>query len=176
MKSHAVCGRPLAPCLDRPGFINGNILNSYCYHSLSPPLHPSRSPYMSILWHNAGYVFCLVHGNCSVPGECVCDAGYSGTLCTIDVDVCGHQSPCENNGTCTNTGPDTHSCECPPQFHGPNCEEDVDECSTSNPCLNGSTCMVSHYNYNFLSLSHYGKGGAMLYSWLYMNSILVSVV
>ena len=99
-----------------------------------------------------GYVFCLVHGNCSVPGECVCDAGYSGTLCTIDVDVCGHQSPCENNGTCTNTGPDAHSCECPPQFHGPNCEEDVDECSTSNPCLNGATCMVSHY-IRFLSLS-----------------------
>ena len=53
MKSHAVCGRPLGPCLDRPGFINGNILNSYCYHSLTPPLHPSRSPYMSLLWHNA---------------------------------------------------------------------------------------------------------------------------
>ena len=82
------------------------------------------------------------HGSCSVPGECLCETGYSGTLCDIDEDVCGHQSPCQNGGTCFNSGPDNHYCMCPPTFSGPNCDSDVDECA-SDPCLNGATCVVS---------------------------------
>ena len=84
-----------------------------------------------------------VHGNCSLPGECECEPGYSGTLCQIDDDVCGHQSPCQNGGTCNSTGPDSHTCACPAGFSGPNCEADVDECTT-DPCLNGAICVVSH--------------------------------
>ena len=139
-----LCPRPLAPCLGGSMFYKWQLFGIDFIHivvplSFSLSLSLSLSPYMSLL-----YAFCVVHGSCSSPGECVCDPGYSGTLCDIDDDVCGHQSPCMNNGTCSNTGPDSHTCDCPPQFSGPNCESDVDECTSINPCLNEATCVVSH--------------------------------
>ena len=82
------------------------------------------------------------HGSCTLPGECNCDSDYAGTLCNIDQDVCGHQSPCANGATCNNTGDNSYHCDCAPGFTGLNCDEDIDDCASS-PCKNGATCIVS---------------------------------
>ena len=76
-----------------------------------------------------------------VPGECRCNPGYSGTECHIDEDVCGHRSPCQNEGTCTNTGPEAYVCTCPMFYTGTDCEVEVNLCVPS-PCLNGAACEV----------------------------------
>ena len=68
--------------------------------------------------------------------------GYSGALCQIDEDVCGHQTPCRNGGTCTNTGSDKYFCQCSVGYKGHNCDVDIDQC-VSSPCLNAATCHVS---------------------------------
>ena len=85
------------------------------------------------------------NGHCNIPGDCICDDGYSGTLCQVDEDVCGHQMPCQNAATCTNTMPDEYQCTCAAGYTGENCEDDVDDCA-SNPCLNGGSCEVSQLN------------------------------
>lgn len=81
------------------------------------------------------------HGYCTTPGECTCEEGYEGTLCNIDSDPCGHQTPCVH-GNCTNIGGGQYTCSCEVGFSGPNCDTDIDECALS-PCLNGATCEVS---------------------------------
>ena len=79
---------------------------------------------------------------CDMPGQCNCNTGYSGSLCQNDNDVCGHQAPCLNGGTCGNNGPNAYICTCPGLFTGTDCEMEVDMCESS-PCQNGATCEVS---------------------------------
>ena len=88
-------------------------------------------------------IFPPVNGYCMAPGDCICNEGYNGTLCQIDNDVCGHQQPCQNDGTCSNDGPDDYTCNCPTGITGADCEQDINECS-NNRCENGATCMVSY--------------------------------
>ena len=83
------------------------------------------------------------HGSCTVPNECICDEGYTGEFCNMDIDVCGHQQPCAVGSTCANTGPDQYLCSCAAGFTGQNCDTEINEC-LSDPCLNGATCFVSH--------------------------------
>ena len=99
------------------------------------------------------YVSCVAaeHGFCTVPNECLCEEGYGGENCDMDLDVCGHQQPCATGATCTSTGPDQYVCTCPTGFTGTNCDMETDECSP-NPCQNGAICVVGLL---FLSLSFY---------------------
>ena len=82
------------------------------------------------------------------PRCCVCGSSLHqryevvGGAC-VDVDDC-LTTPCQNGGTCTDTGVNTVSCACPPEFGGEFCEADSDDCA-SNPCassaLGGAECV-----------------------------------
>ena len=62
---------------------------------------------------------------------------------TTDLDPCSHSLPCQNGGSCLNTGPDMYECSCAEEFEGVNCELNrTDECDP-DPCENGATCVVS---------------------------------
>jgi hypothetical protein len=58
-----------------------------------------------------------------------------------DQNFCTHHQPCQNQGTCRNTGQGSYHCTCPEGFTGTNCEIEKDDCQ-HHSCLNGGTCMV----------------------------------
>ncbi|XP_077477924.1 protein delta homolog 1 [Stigmatopora argus] len=90
---------------------------------------------------------CSGNATCIETGEggylCVCPQGFTGPTCQHRRNVCFIDgSPCQNGGTCTETGDalESHtSCFCPPGFSGSFCEIHTDACE-SNPCLNGGNC------------------------------------
>lgn len=52
----------------------------------------------------------------------------------MDMDVCGHKSPCQHGGSCENAGPDLYRCLCLPGWAGLNCEamtkaDDIQTCT-----------------------------------------------
>ena len=79
---------------------------------------------------------CSGNGIC-VVNACVCDAGFTGTNCEIDVDECA-PAPCQNGGACLDLV-NGYTCSCVAGFTGTNCEIDVDECAPA-PCQNGGAC------------------------------------
>ena len=83
---------------------------------------------------------CGSAGRC-VSGQCVCDAGFTGAACEIDIDTCRFD-PCYHGGVCVD-GVNSFTCRCPTGFTGIACQVDVDECA-SGPCLNGAACLDSY--------------------------------
>ena len=97
--------------------------------------------------------------------ECVCLEGWTGRLCSEDIDECIIQ-PCENQATCFVSGHSlcnemglglyihvllqntfgSYVCGCRPGFTGPRCNLEVNECELS-PCENGATCFVSSFQW-----------------------------
>ncbi|XP_052771177.1 fibropellin-1-like [Mya arenaria] len=79
-----------------------------------------------------------MHCNNTMGGyKCVCDLGWIGVNCTLDVDEC-LSSPCKHSSNCTNT-PGSYKCDCTIGYVGQNCELDDNECLRS-PCKNNATC------------------------------------
>jgi hypothetical protein len=89
-------------------------------------------------------VTCGGRGEC-VPetGTCVCEPGFEGDDCEVDVDDCAMQ-PCLHGGACTD-GVAGFSCQCATGYYGAACEIDFDECYSS-PCENGGVCVDSSTN------------------------------
>uniref|UniRef100_A0A674EYA6 Delta-like protein n=1 Tax=Salmo trutta TaxID=8032 RepID=A0A674EYA6_SALTR len=81
-----------------------------------------------------------VHGSCVEPWQCLCDTNFGGQLCDKDLNTCGTFQPCQNTGTCSNTGPDKYHCACPDGYSGINCEKAEHAC-LSGPCFNGGSCV-----------------------------------
>ncbi|XP_045415269.1 protein jagged-2 isoform X2 [Lemur catta] len=80
-----------------------------------------------------------VHGSCVVPWQCNCETNWGGLLCDKDLNYCGSHQPCANGGTCTNAEPGQYRCACPDGYLGKNCERAEHACA-SNPCANGGSC------------------------------------
>lgn len=58
-----------------------------------------------------------IHGDCvgdqdSNGYRCLCNDGFVGDFCDIDIDEC-NSSPCLNNGTCIDLV-NSYSCDCKP--------------------------------------------------------------
>ncbi|XP_067941299.1 delta-like protein B isoform X2 [Watersipora subatra] len=79
------------------------------------------------------------HGYCREAFECICEEGWGGLYCNQDLNYCTHNRPCQNGGSCTNTGEGSYTCSCPIGYGGVNCEIEYDDCHRQ-PCLNGGTC------------------------------------
>ncbi|KAI8739247.1 fibropellin-1 [Biomphalaria glabrata] len=75
---------------------------------------------------------CQIDSTKSSGYTCVCEQGFTGTDCSIDIDECS-SSPCLNGGACTNL-PGNYSCTCYNGYSGPRCE--IPPCSTST-CIQG---------------------------------------
>ena len=54
---------------------------------------------------------------------CVCNAGYTGMYCEVEIDKCDSlNTTCNGNGQCTNEG-NSHRCVCNPKFTGETCSD-----------------------------------------------------
>ncbi|XP_054474228.1 protein jagged-2b isoform X3 [Anoplopoma fimbria] len=74
----------------------------------------------------------LLHGGCSVPGECKCNYGWRGQFC----DECRLYPGCVH-GTCNIQW----QCNCERNWGGLLCDKDLNYCGRHHPCVNGGTCM-----------------------------------
>ena len=68
----------------------------------------------------------------------MCNPGYTGTHCDVDIDECALYSPCQNEATCEHLIAD-YQCLCTSEYGGKNCSELLIGCVT-NDCVNGATC------------------------------------
>lgn len=70
--------------------------------------------------------------------NCLCSAGFAGTLCELDVDECDER-PCEKQSVCVNN-PGGFRCHCRRGFSGLYCSAALDVCLGVH-CQHGGTCL-----------------------------------
>ncbi|NP_001292179.1 uncharacterized protein LOC100632656 precursor [Amphimedon queenslandica] len=73
------------------------------------------------------------NGYCNVPGECLCNTGWTGTNC----NECIPKSGCSTSHGYCNVA---NECLCETGYGGSLCTEDHDVCGHEAPCLRGGTC------------------------------------
>ncbi|VDP10392.1 unnamed protein product [Soboliphyme baturini] len=72
--------------------------------------------------------------------NCLCNEGFTGRMCEVNIDDCQRFDGCEHGGTCVD-GVNSFFCLCSPAFTGRVCELDVDECELDpGLCQNDGTC------------------------------------
>eukprot|EP01047_Picozoa_sp_COSAG01_P006930 COSAG01_NODE_256_length_20138_cov_24.233694_6_plen_725_part_00 len=82
---------------------------------------------------------CSGHGTCDTRmGACMCNAGYDGEYCDVNIDDCASQ-PCLHGATCVD-GVNSYTCSCAAGYAGLSCDVNIDDCA-SHPCLHGATCV-----------------------------------
>ncbi|XP_059200426.1 protein crumbs homolog 1-like [Centropristis striata] len=95
-----------------------------------------------------------INGNCiNLPGGfmCVCEPGYSGIQCEVEVDTCENNN-CSKGATCLK-GFQSYACVCPRDLTGQYCEEKVPEIpwyieTNPLPQLPVTTCTGTRWNYS----------------------------
>ncbi|VDK76769.1 unnamed protein product [Dibothriocephalus latus] len=71
-----------------------------------------------------------------IKHDCVCQAGWTGELCDVNIDDCIDK--CKNGGKCRDLVGD-YVCDCPEGFSGRNCE--INHKCDVNPCKNDGVCV-----------------------------------
>lgn len=73
---------------------------------------------------------CKNNATCMINDEtdeivCICQLGYSGFYCELEMDICESGEACLNNGTCIldEKSPGGYICECPRGYSGEICEQ-----------------------------------------------------
>ncbi|XP_077360027.1 protein crumbs homolog 1-like isoform X1 [Festucalex cinctus] len=95
-----------------------------------------------------------VRGNCSnIPGgyQCVCERGYTGAQCEMNVDFCENNN-CNNGATCLK-GFQSYSCLCPQNLTGQYCNEKIPDIpwyieTKPLPQLPESKCSGTRWNFS----------------------------
>ena len=94
---------------------------------------------------------CSGNGQCraivnSNDFACVCDPGFTGETCDVNIDECETMNiDCNGNGQCLD-GTNNFTCNCDAGFTGEQCEVNIDNCeSIDNPCNWHGHC-VDHIN------------------------------
>ena len=104
-----------------------NIYNSFIFNPISSCSYGWTGPHCSRCVPLPG----CVHGTCQRPHECVCERGWGGANCDLDLDYCARRRPCQNGGICQPGRPCgprqvcEYSCQCPAGFEGHDCERKV---------------------------------------------------
>ncbi|MFH4980406.1 hypothetical protein AB6A40_007115 [Gnathostoma spinigerum] len=73
--------------------------------------------------------------------ECLCQIGYSGKRCEININDCSPK-PCHNGGTCIDNI-SSYVCHCLPQFSSVHCQFRLDNPCTHHRCANNGVCKAS---------------------------------
>ena len=85
-------------------------------------------------------VTCSERGTCTNGLDsytCVCNTGYTGADCEVDIDECLlMESVCSGHGNCSH-GIASFTCSCDPGYTGADCETDIDDCDAINCSRNG---------------------------------------
>lgn len=66
---------------------------------------------------------CLPDRGHSGSFTCLCESGFAGKHCDIQVNPCGHENPCTKGATCTKLAKGAFSCLCPPGRSGKLCAD-----------------------------------------------------
>lgn len=108
--------------------------------------------FFKVIYYSKGN--CSNHGGCFIKQKvlyCSCDANYTGSTCSTNLDPCFY-SPCLNNGTCVsnmtgvvNTTLVNYTCECSYPFSGSNCEIKADVCINTT-CSHNGACVSNSTN------------------------------
>uniref|UniRef100_A0A914QJY6 EGF-like domain-containing protein n=1 Tax=Panagrolaimus davidi TaxID=227884 RepID=A0A914QJY6_9BILA len=89
---------------------------------------------------------CSGHGTCSsninngTSINCLCDSGWNGERCDIDVNECKKDAKLCKHGTCVNSL-GSYFCRCFDGYVGVHCKKEASNGCSSMPCQNGGTCL-----------------------------------
>ena len=74
---------------------------------------------------------------CLSDFNCMCNSGFTGKSCDIEINEC-ESNPCyENGGQCEERQEGEYLCKCFEGFTGKRCDMEIDECG-SQPCGYGN--------------------------------------
>lgn len=83
----------------------------------------------------------------------------SGADCSLNINECEDENPCQHNGTCIDLSP-YYECLCLIGYKGMHCDEDINECASS-PCHNNGACFQKSdpklYGFHNKNLPFYGQ-------------------
>ena len=85
--------------------------------------------------------------------NCVCDAGFEGLNCDVNIDDCVNVTCPSNHSYCIDLI-DNSKCQCLEGYMGENCTEQIDKCQ-EHTCLNNGTCIQLAQGYKCLCVNNW---------------------